>query len=79
MTDQPPAEGQVLFKLLTPHIALVSLNRPEKRNAISPEIAKAMDAIVNKVENDPEIPVVLLNSSEPRVFCAGADLAAVSA
>jgi len=78
MSDETAAEQQVLFERLTPHIARVTLNRPEKRNAISPEIATAMDAIVNRVENDPDIRVVLLDSSEPRVFCAGADLAAVA-
>ena len=77
MSDEAPEP--VLFELLTPHIALVTFNRPEKRNAISPEVAAAMDAIVNKIEFDPEIRVVLLNSSEPRVFCAGADLGAVAA
>ena len=77
MSDEAPEP--VLFELLTPHIALVTLNRPEKRNAISPEVAAAMDAVVNKIEFDPEIRVVLLNSSEPRVFCAGADLGAVAA
>ena len=79
MVDKTPAADPVLFELLTPHIALVTLNRPEKRNAISPAIAVAMDAIVNQVENDPDIRVVLLNSSEPRVFCAGADLGAIAA
>ena len=79
MSEETPAEQPVLFEMLTPHIARVTLNRPAKRNAISPEIATAMDAIVNKVENDPDIRVVLLDSSEPRVFCAGADLAAVAA
>ena len=79
MVDEVPAADPVLFELLTPHIALVTLNRPEKRNAISPAIAVAMDAIVNRVENDPDIRVVLLNSSEPRVFCAGADLGAIAA
>ena len=79
MVDKTPAADPVLFELLTPHIALVTLNRPEKRNAISPAIAVAMDAIVNRVENDPDIRVVLLNSSEPRVFCAGADLGAIAA
>jgi len=78
MADAPHPDDQVLFELLTPHIALVTLNRPAKRNAISPEIAQAMDAIVNRVENDPEIRVVLLNSSDPRIFCAGADLGAVA-
>ena len=56
MSDEAPEP--VLFELLTPHIALVTLNRPEKRNAISPEVAAAMDAIVNKIEFDPEIRVV---------------------
>lgn len=79
MTESNTATEPVLFEMLTPHIALVTLNRPTKRNAISPEIAVAMDAIVNRVENDPEIRVVLLNSSEPRVFCAGADLGAIAA
>ena len=50
MSDEAPEP--VLFELLTPHIALVTLNRPEKRNAISPEVAAAMDAIVNKIEFD---------------------------
>jgi enoyl-CoA hydratase/carnithine racemase len=73
-----PAEDIVLFELLTPHIALVTLNRPAKRNAISPEVAIAMDAIVKKIENDSNIRVAILTSSEPNVFCAGADLAAVA-
>ena len=73
-----PTENLVLFEMLTPHIALVTLNRPHKRNAISPELAIAMDAIVKKIENDPQIRVAILTSSEPKVFCAGADLGAVA-
>lgn len=73
-----PTENIVLFELLTPHIVQVTLNRPEKRNAISPELAVAMDAIVKKIESDPQIRVAILTSSEPRVFCAGADLGAVA-
>jgi enoyl-CoA hydratase len=69
----------VLFELLTPHIALVTLNRPEKRNAINPVIASTLEAIVRRIEETPEIRVALLASSEPRVFCAGADLGAIAA
>lgn len=68
----------VLFEMLTPHIALVTLNRPEKRNAISPEMAQAIDGIVKQTEADPEVRVVILTSSLDRVFCAGADLGAVA-
>ncbi len=69
----------VRFELMTPNIALVTLDRPAKRNAVNPAIASALEAIVRRVEFDPEIRVVLLTSSEPRVFCAGADLGAIAA
>lgn len=78
MPDETSAASPVRFELLTPHIALVTLDRPEKRNAISPEVASAMEATVKRIEDDPEIRVAILTSSEPRVFCAGADLGAVA-
>ena len=37
-----------------------------------------LEAIVKRIEDDPEIRVAILTSSEPRVFCAGADLGAVA-
>ena len=78
MSDEGSVEP-VRFEMLTPHIALVTLDRPAKRNAINPAMATALEAIVRRVEDAPEIRVVLLTSSEPRVFCAGADLAAIAA
>jgi enoyl-CoA hydratase/carnithine racemase len=69
----------VLYEALGPHVALVTLNRPDKRNAVNGDIAAGVEAALRRSEADPEIRVVLLASSEPRVFCAGADLAAVSA
>lgn len=78
MPDELTATALVRFELLSRHIALVTLNRPEKRNAISPEVASALEAIVRQVEDDAEIRAAILTSSEPRVFCAGADLGAVA-
>ena len=79
MAEESPVTEPVRFEMLGAHIALVTLDRPEKRNAINPAIAAAMEAIVRRVEDTAEIRVVLLTSSQPRVFCAGADLAAVAA
>ena len=70
MTDEVTAAPLVRFELLGQHIALVTLDRPEKRNAISPEVASQLEAIVRRIEDDPEIRVAILTSSEPRVFCA---------
>lgn len=68
----------VLYEKLAGGIAVVTLNRPEKRNAVSPEVAAALEAAVKSSEADPEVCVVILTSSNDQVFCAGADLAAVA-
>ena len=69
----------VLFERIGAHVALVTLNRPEKRNAVNGAVAVAMEAIVRRTEADDTIRAVILASSHDRVFCAGADLAAVNA
>lgn len=72
------SEPFVLFEMLTPHLALVTLNRPEKRNAVNGEVTALLESHVKRTEADPEVRAVILASSDHRVFCAGADLAAVS-
>ena len=72
-------EGPVLFERLTAHIGLATFNRPEKRNAVNPELASALERIVEGAESDLEVRVMILTSCDDRVFCAGADLGAVAA
>jgi enoyl-CoA hydratase/carnithine racemase len=67
----------VLYQDVAPHVALVTLNRPEKRNAVNAEMAAALEAIVRRIEDDPEIRAAILTSSIDKVFCAGADLEAI--
>jgi enoyl-CoA hydratase/carnithine racemase len=78
MNAQAPDQPVVLFEMLAEHIALVTLNRPDKRNAVNGEVAARMAEIVARTENDPDVRVVILTSSEDRVFCAGADLGAIA-
>lgn len=73
------SSDEVLESRLDDHIVLVTLNRPEKRNAVNAAVASALEAIVKRTEADPDVWVVVLTSSSDRVFCAGADLAQVSA
>ena len=68
----------VLFEIVEPHIALVTLNRPEARNAVNGAVAQAMEAILDRIEADPEIRAVVLTGAGPHAFCAGADLKEVS-
>ena len=59
------------------HIALVTLNRPEARNTISPEVSQTMAGLLDEVEADPELRAVVL-TGRGEVFSAGADLKVVA-
>jgi enoyl-CoA hydratase len=72
------SEPHLLFERLSPQVALITLNRPEKRNVISGDIAQGLHDAIQTVENDPLLRVAIL-TAKGKVFCAGADLAEVSA
>lgn len=55
-------------------IGYITLNRPEKRNALSFELVSELKAVFLEAENDPEAKVVVLKANGD-VFCSGADLA----
>jgi enoyl-CoA hydratase/carnithine racemase len=77
--EQESQAAPLLYEVVDKHIALLRFNRPQARNAIDGETARAMSALVRQIEEDPEIRVVVLTSSTPGMFCAGADLKVVSA
>ena len=59
------------------NVAIITVNRPEARNAVSGELAQALEAAVDQLESDDDIWVGILAGNGP-VFCAGADLKAVA-
>jgi enoyl-CoA hydratase len=64
------------------HVAFITLDRPEARNAIDERVTNALEAAVDASEADDAVRVVILRAVtlEPNpVFCAGADLKAVQA
>jgi len=60
------------------HIAVVTLNRPEAMNAVSPAVARALEQLVDQLEGDDSVRVVVLTGTGGKVFCAGADLKEVA-
>jgi enoyl-CoA hydratase len=64
-------------------IGVVTLNRPEARNAVNGDVARGLEAALDSLENDPEIWVGLLCANTDGqirpVFCAGADLKVINA
>lgn len=74
-----PDARPVRFERLAGHIALVTLNRPEVRNAVNGALARALEAVVVETEADPDLWAVVLTGAGEGVFCAGADLKEVAA
>ncbi len=56
------------------YVALVTLNRPEARNALNPEVLCRLADIWDRVAADDSVRVVIVTGSGS-VFCSGADLA----
>lgn len=54
-------------------IALVTLNRPEKRNALGPELVQDLTTCFTDLESDSNVSLIILTGNGP-AFCAGADL-----
>lgn len=54
--------------------AIVSFNRPERKNALVPELLASFDAVMKELDEDPEIQVVIL-TGKGETFCVGLDVA----
>jgi len=54
-------------------IAYVTLNRPEKRNALNALLVQELLQVFDDAENDPHVAVVVVKANG-EAFCAGADL-----
>lgn len=59
-------------------IAEIRFDRPEKMNAITPEMAKAIADICREVDQREDVRVVMLTGAGERAFCAGSDLGALA-
>ncbi len=59
------------------HVALLRIDRPEARNALSPEVMEELAGELERLDPDPEVRCVVIAGSE-KVFAAGADIKAMS-
>lgn len=59
------------------HVALLRLNRPEARNALSPEVMETLAAELEQLDPDPGVRCIVIAGSD-KVFAAGADIKALS-
>lgn len=58
-------------------IEILRLNRPDKRNALDSPSLELLDAALEELAADPDLRVLVLSTTHPRAFCAGADVGEV--
>jgi len=59
-------------------VALITVNDPDRRNAVTDEISAGLRAAVNRAQSDPDVHAVVVTGAGT-AFCAGADLSALGA
>lgn len=57
------------------NVLVATMNRPEARNALNPELLQELSAVLKEADTDPEVRAIVLTGAGP-VFCAGMDLKA---
>lgn len=59
-------------------VRTLTLNRPERRNALSPDLVKALIQGLQQADDDREVRAVVITGAGEKAFCAGGDLGAPS-
>src|SRR5574343_993617 len=67
-----------MFSTITTHlnqqILTVTINRPEKLNALNKDVFTDLDAVVTEIESNPEIHSAVITGAGTKAFVAGADI-----
>lgn len=56
------------------HIGVITLDRPDKLNAMTRQMYREISAALVQMDEDKDVWVIVVNSSTPKAFSAGADL-----
>ena len=68
--DDPTVTDEVLLTERIGHVLVLTLNRPQARNALNPELKDAILQAMAEADGDPGIRAVVVTGNGP-VFCAG--------
>lgn len=69
----------VLLRRREGSVEILTLNRPQQRNALTPELMEALSSAFQEALDAPDVRVVVLTGAGDKAFCAGMDLKAFSA
>src|SRR5438094_366211 len=66
--------SHILFETDEDGIALVTVNRPDKLNALSGAVVVELQSAFERIADDPRIRAAILTGAGPKAFVAGADI-----
>lgn len=65
---------QSLLTSLENGILVITINRPDKLNALNKEVIHELNEVLDEIQSNPEIKSVIITGSGPKSFVAGADI-----
>jgi enoyl-CoA hydratase len=65
---------QTLTTSLDNNIYTVTINRPDKLNALNSEVMNELNLVLDEIDSNGEIRVVILTGAGQKAFVAGADI-----
>jgi len=60
------------------NVAIITINRPNARNAVNGAVSTAVGDALHQAQQDPDVWAVVVTGAGDKSFCAGADLKAIS-
>ncbi len=77
MTDVPGDQPAALAERAG-DVMVITINRPDARNAINAAVSIGVGDALDEAQNDPDVRAVVLTGAGDKSFCAGADLKAIA-
>jgi crotonobetainyl-CoA hydratase len=78
MTTAAQAPSAKVIVERVDHTMVITLNRPEARNAVDGEMCDLVGGALDAAQADAQVWVVVLTGAGDKAFCAGADLKAIA-
>jgi enoyl-CoA hydratase/carnithine racemase len=71
-------QWETLIVTVDGHVVTVTLNRPERMNALSPTMLRELSEFWPLFDSDPDLRVAVVTGAGDRAFCSGADVSSVA-
>ncbi len=72
--DKKADDAELVLVEVSAHVAHVTINRPDARNAMNGQVLRRLGAVLTDLRTDDEVHAIILTGSGDKAFVAGADI-----